>query len=326
MKIRENGFTLVELLVVVAIIGILMSITVPKISNAITKAKEAQCETNLRQLHAAAISYANEHSSQLPYAQSHEVYDRVNQTYSERRGWIAWSNSSCNIDDLEKNWKSDKSNSSGLNHDNGAGKYAKFGVENGTLFTYMNESLSHYVCPIILAAKGQVKSFDDDKKTVDIHRTYAMNGFFGSEQNRKWYGVYVTRVGQSEYYSKDVDDNEKSFKPESSRLLLFTEIAPSAINDSTYSGTDPIKGNKDPASTSGDCFLAPTGEKDNTDRCAAVHTSPVKGQLTSYAVFLDGHIDKIYANHLNENDSPDGKNTVWYYCRGLSPDQDVDNN
>lgn len=50
MKKRKNkGFTLIEMLVVIAIIGILATMITPAITSAIRKAKEAKCLNNLKQ-------------------------------------------------------------------------------------------------------------------------------------------------------------------------------------------------------------------------------------------------------------------------------------
>lgn len=51
---NKKGFTLIEMLVVIAIIAVLVSIIVPVVSNATTKAKAATDAANLRSVAASA--------------------------------------------------------------------------------------------------------------------------------------------------------------------------------------------------------------------------------------------------------------------------------
>ena len=48
MKMNKKGFTLIEMLVVIAIIAILVAIIIPTVSNATEKAKEAADAANIR--------------------------------------------------------------------------------------------------------------------------------------------------------------------------------------------------------------------------------------------------------------------------------------
>lgn len=58
MKMNKKGFTLIEMLVVIAIIAILVSIVVPVVSNSTVKSKAAADAANLRSIVAeASIDY-----------------------------------------------------------------------------------------------------------------------------------------------------------------------------------------------------------------------------------------------------------------------------
>ncbi len=74
-RVRRSGFTLVELLVVIAIIGVLIGLLLPAVQSARESARRSACRNNVKQLAMAVLNYAASNASggdnKLPFAGYH---------------------------------------------------------------------------------------------------------------------------------------------------------------------------------------------------------------------------------------------------------------
>lgn len=67
---KKNCFTLIELLIVIAIIAILSAMLLPTLNAAREKGKRAACGSNLKQIGFGLLSYANDYNGWFPVAVS----------------------------------------------------------------------------------------------------------------------------------------------------------------------------------------------------------------------------------------------------------------
>ncbi len=84
-KNNNKGFTLAELLIVVAIIAVLVAISIPVFTGSLTKAKEATDMANLRAAYADAVTAKLTDGTSYPTSYNSASFGNLN--YSDRYGW-----------------------------------------------------------------------------------------------------------------------------------------------------------------------------------------------------------------------------------------------
>lgn len=85
---KPSAFTLVELLVVVAIVGGLVALLLPAVQAARGAGRRAQCSNNLRQIGIAVHQYANVMDGRFPLMAYHNN-DSSTDRSQEQKSWIA---------------------------------------------------------------------------------------------------------------------------------------------------------------------------------------------------------------------------------------------
>lgn len=173
------AFTLVEVLVVIAIIGILGALLMPTITGMRERGRSAKCKSNLRNLCAAAISYAYSHDFHLPATNSYWWLDEST-TYPHpwklRIGWIDWqpgydnpNNGDRGTDGDPPLWWGDAARwsiTNGPPAPSSEGQYTS-----GSMWPFVGGSMKVYLCPTFAKQCGSEMPDGSDHDPV---RSYVM--------------------------------------------------------------------------------------------------------------------------------------------------------
>jgi len=145
LKRDEDGFTLVELLVVIAVIALLMAVLLPALVRAREQGKRAVCLHHLQQLMIAWIMYADSNNDKIVRGDAGE-YD----SYPEHAGEIPW---------VKKDW--DRPSDPPMTIEE-----KKENIMKGALFRYTKD-LRVYKCPTGQSENLRMYSAVDSMNSTD---------------------------------------------------------------------------------------------------------------------------------------------------------------
>lgn len=155
----QRGFTLLELLVVVAIIGILAALVLTTIPRVKQQAQKAQCLNNLKQLQLCWQMYVDDHEGRVPPNLAYNINGAWRSTPDS---WIGNSSAPHDADTQP--------------------------IENGLLFKYdYNRSVQLYHCP---ADRSEARLVTGKGLGVLRTRSYSMNGNLGGRTSEVQRVVY----------------------------------------------------------------------------------------------------------------------------------------
>lgn len=194
----KKGFTLIEMLIVIAIIGVLTSVMLGIMGGAGDSANAAKCMANMKNLSTAALATVNGGSKSYTPAGSSFSFktdrknNKVETVYNEKPGWISWNTMGVTFPATSK-----PSASTIGCYDNE--EVTLYAITNGAIWKYMSGNVKGYCCPL------------HAKKHPGAHWSYFMNGKFGWQPNS---GSAAIEGTSGLLYGKIPAD----------RTLLFAEI------------------------------------------------------------------------------------------------------
>ena len=285
----KRAFTLLELLIVIAGIGALMTVVLVMNSGATEGARAAKCKSHMRNLAQAVQSYAIS-SSHYPnagsfvYLDTYSTKDKAGE-YKLAKGWIGPNQivqSSGSKFTINSGWIESGllDRDSPKNTRNGA----YFAVTNGTLWSQVHD-LESYVCPEHRRACR--------KAGAEPMWSYVMNAYFGYD-NTLGGGIANTWDGKVEY---------GKMGQAADRTLLFAEIP--FVNV----GAGPIYVKpQSPGHQQTDCTLQfktdSTRDANGTKKCntwklaggsyeSIGFNHKVANRKVAHVVFADSHVEEL---------------------------------
>lgn len=204
-----NGYTLVEVLTVIAIIAVLAAFLLPALSKARDRAQAIICLNNTRQLGLAAAVYASDNADRLPYN-----LGMAGSAFRTNANWVnnvmTWG--------VTGPLDSDNTNLATLTR--------------ASLGTYVGGSPGVYHCPSdqVLSSAQRAAGW-----TARI-RSYSMNAMVGDAGNFIINGVNVNNPGYTQFF-------KTTQIPRPSDIFVFLDEHPDSIDDGYFLNKDAPESN-----------------------------------------------------------------------------------
>jgi len=194
------AFTLLELLVVVAVIAIIAALLLPALSKAKGKALAISCLNNTRQLAVAWTLYADDHENRLPYNLGGTGVRRI----ASLRTNLNWVNNVLNWD-----LDSDNTNIATLTE--------------ASLGAYVSRSPAVYRCP----SDHVLSEIQRAEGWTGRVRSYSMNAMVGDAGELSQQGFNVNNPGYVQFF-------KLTTIPRPWQIFVFLDEHPDSINDGYF--------------------------------------------------------------------------------------------
>jgi len=194
------GFTLVEVLVVLAVIGILAALVMPALDRTRARADAITCLDNTRQLIMAVVLYVDDHDGSLPY--------NMNLYGNSYRSNLNWAN-----DVMTRDLSPDNTNLDTLTQ--------------ASLGAYASRNTAIFHCPADLSMSTIQLAAGWDHRI----RSYSMNGMIGNPGQTSVNGGNANNPGYHQFL-------KLAQIPRPDQIFVFLDEQPDSIKDGSFLNPD----------------------------------------------------------------------------------------
>ena len=297
---RKSGFSLIELIVVIGIIGVLAGVMLSLFGGASDSAKAAKCMTNMRNLAAATSNYAMiMEDGSRPAAGSYAYYHHGGRQVHQRKGWISWYYASNPFPS-----KSNVSNPDTVYLASEIGSKQDeerhyFALTNGAIWAQCGRNAESYVCPL------HVDACRKSGEKIKPYWSYVMNSRFGfSERN----GAQL----DSRQYLNNIKSYKNGTALSADRVLLFAEVPFVSLPKAVASAQNAVQLKGE--SSQFDCVLNYDSEDWSGIKESIGFNHKGGKRYFAHVAFADGHVTKLMLPK-DMSDSQVRSLTMWL-CQG----------